>query len=174
MMLTLFRYKKNGLPCGLITVHEFLAQDIFNYFEKGRFVRSRMRKAGKSIRGALKFAKKKQTFPSKKTADALNALEQISDEIEYTLRAIETAFEESQKIVKLIRQEKVDDVIPRIEGARERFKKHDIEGGMALLQDAHKRVKNDFLPRSRRAALAGLDSEIKTLKHELLNNRAKR
>jgi hypothetical protein len=62
-MLTLFRYKKNGLPCGLIAVHEFLARDIFNYFEKGRFVRSRMRKAGKSIRAALRFARKKQTFP---------------------------------------------------------------------------------------------------------------
>jgi hypothetical protein len=173
-MLTLFRYKKNGLPYGLITIHDFLTRDIFNYFEKGRFVRKRVRLAGKSIRGALRFAKKKKTFPSKKTADALNALEQIRDEIEYTLQAIETAFEESQKIVKLIRQEKVDDIIPRIEDARERFKNHDLEGGMELLQDAHKRLKNDFLPRSRRAALAGLDSKIKTLKHELLNKRAKR
>ena len=65
-MLTMFRYKRKGLPYGLIAVHEFLAQDMFNYFEKGRFVRKRMRKAGKSIRGALRFARKKKTFPAKK------------------------------------------------------------------------------------------------------------
>ena len=173
-MLTLFRYKRNGLPCGLICVHEFLVQDIFNYFERGRFVRKRVRKAGKSIRGALRFARKKKTFPSKKTAEALNVLEQIRDEIEYTHQAIRTAYEESEKIIKMIRQEKVDDIIPRIEDARERFKKHDIEGGMEILQDAQKRLKNDFLPKSRKAILAGLDSEIKTLKHDLLDKRAKR
>jgi hypothetical protein len=173
-MLTLFRYKRNGLPCGLISVHEFLVQDIFNYFEKGRFVRKRVRKAGKSIRSAMRFARKKKTFPSKKTAEVLNALEQIRDEIEYTHQAIRTAYEESEKIIKLIRQEKVDDIIPRIEDARERFKKHDIEGGMEILQDAQKRLKNDFLPKSRKAILAGLDSEIKTLKHEILNKRTTR
>ena len=76
--------------------------------------------------------------------------------------------------MKLIRQEKVDDIIPRIEDAQKRFKNHDIEGGMELLYDAQTLLKNDFLPESRKAVLAGLDSEIKTLKQELLNTRTKR
>lgn len=167
-MVSLFRYKKNGLPYGLITLHEFIAQDIFRYFEKGRFVRKKVRNAKKSIKAALRFARKKKTYPSKKTTEALNALEQIEDEIEYTQKVILTAFEEAQHIVKMIKQEKIGEIIPLVEKAREQFKNHDLEGGMALLKNAQEKLKNDFLLNSRKAALGGLDRAIRKLKHELL------
>ncbi len=173
-MFSFFRYKKNGLPYGLITNHEFLIQDIFSYFEKGRLVRKKVRNAHRSIKAALRFARKKKTYPSQKTAEALNALEHIHDEIEYTQRAIRTAFEEAETIVAMIKQEKIGEIVPLVEKAREQFKNHDLEGGMALLKEAQEKLKNKFLPKTRKATLAGFDSDIKKLKHELLERKAGR
>jgi hypothetical protein len=170
-MFSFFRYKRNGLPYGLITIHEVLVRDIFHYFENGRFVRKKTRNARKAISAALRFARKKKTYPSNKTADALNALEQIQDEIEYTRKAISTAFEEAESIIRMIMQEKVGEVIPLVEKAREQFKNHDLEGGMALLKDVQEKLNNRFLPMSRKEALAGFDSDIKKLKHELMERK---
>jgi hypothetical protein len=170
-MLSLFRYKRNGLPYGLITVHELLVQDIFRYFENGRFVRKNTRKARKAINAALRFARKKKTFPSNKTADALDALGQMQDELEYTNKAILTAYEEAEAIIKMIRQEKIGEIIPLVEKASEQFKNHDVEGGMALLKEAQGKLKNKFLLKSRKAALAGLDSDVKKLKQELIKRK---
>ena len=172
-MFSLFRFKKNGLAYDLIASHELAARNIFSYFEKDRFVRKNVRSARKSLKGALRFAKKKQTFPSKKTADALNALEQIRDEIEYTQKALRTAYEEAQSIVELIGQEKVGEIIPMVENAKAQFNSRNLEEGMALLRQAQERLKNGYLPKSRKATLAGFDSEVKRLKHELLERGSK-
>lgn len=176
-MFKFFRYKKNGLPFGLITIHEQLARDMFSYFETGRFVKKQVRKARKSLKGALRFAKKKQTYPSNKTTELLNALGQIDDELTYTRKAIRTAFQEAETIVTTIRQEKVGDVLPLVEKARERFKKRDLQGGMDMLKEAQSKLNNPYLPQSRNALLGGLDSEVKHLKRELLqrgNGRSKK
>jgi len=171
-MFTLFRYKKNGLPAGLITVHEFLARDIFSYFETGGFVKRQVRTARKSLKAALRFARKKQAYPSKKTTELLDALTQIDDELAYTRRAIRTAFEEAETIVKMIRQERIGDILPMVEKARERFQDHDLQGGMELLKTVQAKLSNPFLPQSRKATLGGLESEVKTLKLELLERKA--
>jgi len=172
-MFSFLRFKKNGLPYDLITAHERATKDIFSYFEKGRFVRKNVRRIRKSLKGALRFAKKKQTFPSKKTAEALNALEQIRDEIEYTQKALRTAYEEAQTIVQQIGQERVGEIIPMVEKAREQFNGRDLEGGIALLREAHEKLKNGYLPKSRKATLAGFDSDVKKLKQELLERHNK-
>ena len=173
-MLTLLRYKKNGLPYGLITIHDFLARDIFSYFETGRFVKKQARQARKSLKAALRFAKKKQTYPSKKTTELLDALKQIDDELTYTHKAIRKAFEEAETIIKMIRREKVGDIIPLVEKAREQFQDHDLQGGMNLLKQAQERLSNPFLPQSRKATLGGLDSDLKRLKQELLERKNSR
>jgi hypothetical protein len=166
-MFSLFRYKRYGLPHGVITIHELLVRDIFGYFEKGRLVRKKIRHARKAIKGALRFARRKKSYPSKKTTEALNALEQIHDEIEYTHKAIKTAFAEAEDVIKMIRQEKVGDITPLIESARAHFKNHDLSSGMEHLKSAQERLKNIYLPKSRKAILGGLDSDVKQLKHEL-------
>lgn len=166
-MISFFRYQRNGLPYGLITIHEFLVRDIFSYFEKSRFVRKKTRHARKAINAALRFARKKKTYPSNKTAEALDALGQMQDELEYTHKVILTAFEEAENIIKLIKQEKIGETIPLVEKAREQFKNHDLDGGMALLKEAQQNLKIKFLLKSRKATLSGLDSDIKKLKHEL-------
>lgn len=170
-MFSLFRYKKNGLPYGLITIHEFAVRDIFQYFETGRFVRKKTRKARKAINAALRFARKKKTYPSHKTADALDALGQIQDEIEYTHKTILTVFEEAETIIKMINHEKVGEIIPLVEKASEQFKNHDLEGGMALLKEAQDGLKNKFLLKSRKAIFAGLENDIKKLKYELIERK---
>ena len=170
-MFTLFRYKKNGLPFGLIHVHEYLARDMFSYFETGRFVKNQVRRARKSLKGALRFAKKKQIYPGNKTDELLNALAQIDDELAYTRKAIRTAFEEADAIVTTIRQEKVGDVLVLVEKARERFQNRDIQGGMDMLKSAREKMSNHYLPRSRNVLLGGLDSQVKQLKKELLHRK---
>ena len=172
-MLSFLRFKKNGLPYDLLAAHERATKDIFSYFEKGRRVRKRVRKARKAIKGALRFAKKKQAFPSKKTAEALDALEQIRDEIEYTQQALRTAYQEAQTIVELIGQEKVGELFPMVEKAKEQFNSRDLEGGMTVLREINVRLKNGYLPKSRKATLAGLDSDVKKLKSELMAHRNK-
>jgi hypothetical protein len=173
-MFSLFRYKKNGLPYGVITIHEFLVRDIFGYFEKGRFIRKKVRHTRKAIKGALRFARRKKSYPSKKTTEALNALEQIHDEIEYTYKAIKTAFEEAEAAIKMIRQEKIGDITPLVKSARAHFKDHNLAAGMEHLKAAQERLKNIYLPKSRKAILGGLDSDIKQLKHELRHRQLSR
>ena len=172
-MFAFLRFKKIGLPYDLIAAHEHAAKDIFSYFEKSRFVRKNVRRARKSIKGALRFAKKKQTFPSKKTAEALDALEQIRDEIEYTQKALQTAYEEAQTIIQLIGQEKVGEAISMVAKAKDQFNSRNLEEGMTLLREVHVRLKNGYLPKSRKATLAGFDSDVKRLKQELLERRNK-
>ena len=173
-MFKLFRYKKNGLPFGLLTVHEILVDDIFSYFETGRFVKQQIRNARRSLKGALRFAKKKKTYPSSKTTELLDALTHIDDELAYTQTAIRTAFEEADNIIATIRQEKTGDVIPLVENARERFQRRDLEGGMEMLRAAQAKLSNPYLPHSRKTVLGGLDSEIKKLKKTLLERRNSR
>jgi hypothetical protein len=171
-MFTSFRYKKNGLPIGLITVHEFLKRDTLKYFETGRFVKKQVRKARKSLKAALRFARKKQTYPSKKTTELLDALKQIDDELLDTQKAIRTVFAEAESIVTMIRKEKVGEAIPLVEKAREQFQNRDLKGGMDMLKKAQEKMSNHFLPQSRKAALGGLDSEVKQLKQELLQRKS--
>ena len=166
-MFSFLRSKKNGLPYDLIAAHELTAQNIFSYFEKDRLVKKNVRKARKALKSALRLARKKQQFPGTKTAEALNALAHIRDEIEYTQRALRTAYEEAQTIVTLIGQEKIGEIVPMMEEAEKQLTRHDLEGGMTLLREAHERLKNGYLPKSRKATLAGLESDVKKLKHEL-------
>lgn len=153
----------------MIHLHEFVLEDVFRYFEKGRFARKRVRSARKAVKAAIRFATKKKAYPSNKTAEAMKALAQIDQEIDYTDKAIRTAFEEAKNTVEMIRQEKVAGSVRLVEKARERFKSHDFEGGMEQLKLAQEKLKNDFLPKSRKAILGGLDREIKILKQKLLD-----
>jgi hypothetical protein len=170
-MFKLFRYQKNGLPYGLITVHEVLVNDIFSYFETGRFVKKQIRKARRSLKGALRFTKKKKTYPSNKTTELLDALAYIDDELAYTQTAIRTAFKEADDIITMIRQEKTGDIIPLVEKARERFQNRDLEGGMEMLREAQLKLSNPYLPHSRKTLLGGLESEVRQLKRELMERK---
>jgi hypothetical protein len=59
-MLWLAGYKSNGLPDGLIKLHEFLLRDVIAYFEKGKVARKKLKHARKAVNQALKMAQKKK------------------------------------------------------------------------------------------------------------------
>ena len=171
-MFSLFRYKKNGLAYGFITIHEILAKDIFKYFETGRLVRKKSRKARKFIRSAIKFCKKKQVFPGQKIMEAKSQLMEIDKELEHMQRAAQVVLNETENIIRMIRQEKIEEILSLFKNASGNFKDKNIAAGISSLQEAETKLKNSFLPRSRNAIFSGLDSDIKSFKNELLKRNA--
>jgi len=56
-MFFLYRYKKSGLPHGLIRLHEFLVKDIIEHFEMGKYARKRIKKSRKAVLKAIRLAR---------------------------------------------------------------------------------------------------------------------
>ena len=166
-MFTLYRYKKNGLPYGLIKLHEFLLEDIILYFERGKFIRKRVKKARKTIKQALKFAKKKKIYPSKKTDLALELMEELREEVDYTHQVLKKAAIEMESMIIQIKEERVVNISSLIITAREHFREKELEKGMELLEEAQNELQKKPLLKTRKSVLAGIDSEIKKIKYEI-------
>ena len=168
-MLSLYRYKKNGLPSGLIKLHEFLLEDIILYFERGKFVRKRVKEARKTIKHALRFAKKKKIYPSTKTNQALDLMEELLEEVRYTRRVLKQSAIEMERVLSKINDESFISISALIMTARDMFKEKKLERGMELLKEAQNKLGKNFLSETRKKALTGFDSEIKKLKYEIEN-----
>ena len=126
-MFILFRYKKNGLPSGLIKLHEFLLEDTISYFEKSKPIRKRVREARKTIKQAFRFAKKKKVYPSSKIDRAFELIEELQEELNYTHQAIEKSAAEMEKLIVHIKGERVTAVYSLISDARDHFRQKKIE-----------------------------------------------
>ena len=87
-MSILFRYKKNGLPSGLIKLHEFLLEDIIQYFEKGKTIKKRVKEARKTVKQALRFAKRKKLYPVSKTDKEITTVNSNNIDLLLILRII--------------------------------------------------------------------------------------
>jgi hypothetical protein len=166
-MFTLFRYKKKGLPSGLIKIHEFLLEDIISYFEKGKFTRKRIKETRKAIKQALKFAKKKKIYPSNKTNLALNLMGELLEELDYTHKVVNEAAIEMESLLNQIKEERIANVSSLLSTASEHFKEKELEKGMGLLKEAQNELKKKFLLNTRKNILTGFDSEIKKIKLEI-------
>jgi len=147
---------------------------MFLYFEKGSFIRKKRRNAMKAVKTAIRFARKKKIYPSIKTEEALNLLGELNDEIEYTHKVIQAAFEESENAIKLIKSEKIGEAVPSIEKARELFRNDDLEAGINLLKKVYEKLKISYLQKSRMAVLGGFNSDIKEIKNELKERMVRR
>jgi hypothetical protein len=167
-MFLLYRYKKNGLPSGLIKLHEFLLEDIILYFERDKFIRKRVKKARKTIKQALRFAKKKKVYPSKKTDLALELMEELLEEVDYTHQVLKKAAIEMESMIIQIREERVVNISSLIHTAREHFREKELEKGMELLKEAQSELEKKFLLKTRNNILTGIHSEIKKIKHEIV------
>jgi len=166
-MFSLFRYKKKGLPHGLIKIHEFLIEDIILYFEKGKFVRKRVNKARKAIKQALRFAKKKQIYPSQKTNLAYELMEELYVEVNYTHQVLKEAAIEMESMITQIEEERVVNIATLIETAREYFLKKELEKGTNLLKKAQSQLEKKVLLKTRKNFLMNAQSEIKKIKYEI-------
>ncbi|MGD9158948.1 MAG: hypothetical protein PVG39_11115 [Desulfobacteraceae bacterium] len=166
-MFFLHGYKKNGLPYGLVRIHQFLLRDIISYFEKGDSTKKRMKEIRKSIKQAVKFAKKKNVYPSLKTNQAVELMEEMYDELEVTQKVIKEAAAEMDKLIEEIKEERVLNVHSIVTDAQDYFKEKRIDTGITLLQKAQHEIKEKLLLKTRKKILAGLSSEVKKIKYEI-------
>lgn len=166
-MFFLFRYNKDGIPSGLIKFHDLLIKDTIKYFEKGKQVRKGIREALKAQNKALKIAKKKKRNPGVMIGTALSSLKGFSDEIEYIRRALKATYDNMEKALQQIEQERIQEPITLIENARELFMKNDFEKGTELLKESKEKVGTKELLKTRAALFRGISNEVKDLKREI-------
>jgi hypothetical protein len=173
-MLSLSRYKKKGLPYGLIRLHEFLVEDMIAYFEKGKLTRKRMKEAHKAVKQALKLAKKKKINPGVKINQAREVLEELREEVQYTRKVVRATAEEMENAIRHIEEERIGEVLALMDRARERFRDKEIEKGLDALRESQGKMTKKILDKTRQAVLAGIHSEVKNLKYELEERRSKK
>ena len=166
-MLFLLRYNKDGIPYGLIKFHDLLVEDTVKYFEKGKQIRKGIKEASKAHKKALKIAKKKKRNPGVMIETALSAIKGFSDEIEYIRRALKATYDNMEKALKEIEQERIQEPITLIENARELFTNNDFEKGMELLKESKEKVGKKELLKTRAALFRGISNEVKDLKREI-------
>jgi hypothetical protein len=173
-MFFLSRYRKKGLPYGLIRLHEFLVEDMIVYFEKGTLTRKKTKEARKAVKEALKLAKKKKINPGVKINQAREILEELRGEVGYTRKALRATAEEMENALRHIEEERIGEVLALIDRARERFRDKQIEKGLDVLREAQGQMTKKILDKTRQAVLAGIRSEVKNLKYELEERRSKK
>ena len=173
-MLSLSRYKRKGLPYGLISIHESLVEDMIAYFEKGKLTRKRMKEARKAVKQALKLAKKKKINPGVKINQAREVLEELREEVQYTRKVVRATAEEMENAIRHIEEERIGEVLALMDRARERFRDKEIEKGLDALRESHGKMTKKILDKTRQAVLAGIHSEVKNLKYELEERRSKK
>lgn len=166
-MFCLFRYKKNGLAYGLVRIHQFLLRDIISYFEKGESTKTRIKKIHKTLKQAIKFAKKKQVYPSVKTNQAVELMEEMYDELEVTQKVLKEAAAEMDNLINEIKEERVLRIHSIVTDAQEYFKEKRLDTGITLLQKAQKELNEKLLIKTRKKVLAGFNSEVKKLQYEI-------
>ena len=171
-MFSLYRYKKNGLPSGLIKLHEFLLEDTILYFEKRRAIKQRVRAVRKQIKQALRFAKKKKVYPSNKTDKALEIMAELQAEVDFTHLVLQKSAAEMEALIIQIKEERVGTVSSLISTARKQFRQNRLDKGMELLKEAQGLLGEKYLLKTRKTFLTGIDSEIKILKRKIEKSQA--
>ena len=166
-MLWLAGYKRNGLPYGLMKLHELLVRDMIAYFEKGKVARKKIKRARKAVKSALKVAKKKKIKPGMTINLARQALGELCEEIEYTRKVISVATDEMNYAIRRIEEERVGEVLSLIEQAEKHFNSKEGEKAMALLKKSKDKMKNKILEKTRNAVFGHNFTDVKYLKAEL-------
>jgi hypothetical protein len=170
----LFRYKKNGIPFGLIRFHDLLLKDTVEYFEKGKLIRKRGKEARRAIKRALKIAKKNKRNPAEKIARAIGVLRGFGEELEITRKALRTTYNNIESALNQIEEERIDEPFTLIENARQLFIKNDFKKGIKLLEDSKEKFGKKVLSKTRKAFLGGISSEVRKLKAEIERSRKKK
>jgi hypothetical protein len=173
-MLSFIRYKKKDLPYVIISIHEFLLEHMITYFEKGKVTRAKIKGARKALKQAVKVARKKKINPGMKINQAREEWEELRKELEYTRKALRTTAEEMENAIRQIDEERIEEVLALMDGARECFRSKDIEGGINLLKESQGKVESKVLKKSRGALLGGIHGKVKNLKMELEERKSKK
>ena len=167
-IFTSFRYKKNGLPLGLLDLHAFLLEDIISYFENGKFIKKKKKEARKAIKKAIKFGKKKKALISEKTDPIIEHIEELFEEWETTSRVMKETAAEMEDMMRHIKEERILSISLLVDEASDSFKERKIEKGLELLTKATNELDKKLLMKTRKDILTGLDSEVKKLRAEIV------
>jgi hydroxymethylpyrimidine pyrophosphatase-like HAD family hydrolase len=123
----------------------------------------------KTIKQAVRFAKKKNVYPSLKTNRVVEIMEEMYEELEITQKVIKEAAAEMDNLIEEIKHERVLDVHSIVTDAQEFFKDKKIETGVTLLLKAQHELKEKLLSKTRKKVLAGFNSEVRKIKYEIEN-----
>jgi hypothetical protein len=102
---------------------------------------------------------------------SLAVLKGFSDEIEYIRKALKATYDNMEKALNQIEQERIKEPGTLIENARELFTKNDFEKGMELLKESKEKVGKKELLNTRAALFRGISNEVKDLKREIEKQR---
>lgn len=167
-IFTSFRYKKNGLPLGLLDLHAFLLEDIISYFENGKLVKKKTKETRKAIKKAIKFGKKKKALVSEKTDPIIENIEELFKEWETTLRVLKETSIEMESLMNQIKEERIMNISLLVDEASDSFKERKIDKGLELLTKATNELDKKLLMNTRKRILTGLESEVKKLRAEIV------
>lgn len=162
-----FRYKRDGLPLGLIKIHDVILKVTVDYFEKGKDIRKGIKQARKAVKKALRVAKKKKINPGLKIGLAREALEEVRKELEYTRKSIGATYSNLDDALDRIQQERLEKPIALIEKAHELFRDKQIEKGIQMLQKSQKEMEQKVLVKTRTVLFGGTSNRVTDLKEEI-------
>jgi hypothetical protein len=149
-------------------------EDAISYFEKGKTVRKSARTARKAVRQAGKLARKKQINPGVKIGTAREALEDLHEEVAYTRKVLRAVSRNLEDALQRIEEERINEPLALIEGARNLFRDKQIEKGLQVLKSCEEMLGKKALDKTRTALFGGLDNEVKRLRNELKERQDRR
>ncbi len=172
-MAKLTGYDKNGLPYGLLKVHDSVLEDTVEYFEKGKDFRKVAKDARKAIKKALKLTKKKDINMLEPIEEARALIMDFREEMGFMRKVIATTSLNMEDALKLIIEERIDEPLAMMDNARDLFRKKEYEKAREMLEKSQKEIEKKDFEKTRTALFGGLSTDIKELKMEIEERRKK-
>ncbi len=170
-MAKIIGYDKNGLPHGLIKVHDSVLEDTVEYFEKGKDFRKIAKEARKAIKKALKLTKKKDIKMLEAIEKVRTLITDFREEMGFTRKVIATTSLNMEDALKLIIEERIDEPLAMMDNARDLFRKKEYEKAREMLEKSQKEIEKKALEKTRTALFGGLSNDIIDLKKEIEERR---
>lgn len=104
------------------------------------------------------------------TDQALTAMNEIIEEVDYTHQVLKEAAAEMLGMIEQIKEERFEKIYTLINNARLCFRENRLESGMELLQKAQDDLSKTLLVKTRENFFYGIDSKIKAIKSEIEKN----
>jgi hypothetical protein len=166
-MISLSFCRRERLPQRLVRLHDALLNTSIKYFESERDCRKGIRKGRKSLKKALKLARKKKINPGLSLQGAREVLETLRDEIQMSRKALLVTSTSLGIALNQIQQERIDQPLALIDHACELFRNREIERGLILLRQSQKEFEKRVLVKTRTTLFGGTSNAVKEIKEEI-------
>ena len=159
-MFLWLRNNKAGLPYLLLRIHDLLVRDTIKYFEKGGPVRRKNRQVRKALNKAMGIARKNKRNPGVMLGTAVNAVRELSEEVERTRKALRATYDSMEEALRQIEKHaQATEVEARREFGAGRTEVSVSDNGKGFV------VGDDLteLPRAGKLGLAGMAERVRLL-----------